>query len=64
MDRIITTYTSWFHTAATTSLEIQLLGFETLLQAQYSPDLVPMDFALFPLIKSQLRGINSGISLN
>lgn len=45
------------HTAATTSLEIQLLGFETLLHAPYSPDLAPMDFAVFPLIKSQLRGI-------
>jgi hypothetical protein len=43
--------------AATNSLEIQLLEFETLLHAPYSMDLALMDFTVFPLIKSQLRGI-------
>lgn len=43
------------HTAATTCLEIELLGFDLLEHPPYSPDLAPMDFAIFPFIKSQLR---------
>lgn len=45
------------HTAASTCLEIELLGFDLLEHPPYSPDLAPMDFAIFPFIKSQLRGV-------
>lgn len=45
------------HTAASTRLEIDLLGFNIIEHPPYSPDLAPMDFAVFPFIKSQLRGI-------
>lgn len=45
------------HTAVQTTLEIDLLGFERISHPPYSPDLAPMDFALFPAIKSQLRGM-------
>ncbi|KAK3106045.1 hypothetical protein FSP39_011597 [Pinctada imbricata] len=44
------------HTAHSTSLELSLLEFEVLEHPLYSPDLAPMDFAVFPHIKSQLRG--------
>lgn len=44
-------------TAASTCLEIDLLGFDLLEQPPYSPNLAPMDLTLFPFIKSQLRGV-------
>jgi hypothetical protein len=39
-----------------TQLELDLLGFKCLKHPPYSPDLAPMDFAVFPYIKSFLRG--------
>lgn len=45
------------HTAVQTQLEIELLGFEWLQHPPYSPNLAPMDFAVFPKLKSALRGI-------
>lgn len=45
------------HTAASTCLEIERLGFELLKHPPYSPDFAPMDFSIFPFIKSQLRGV-------
>lgn len=45
------------HTASSTQLEIDVLGFEKLTHSPYSPDLAPMDFAVFPQLKSELRGI-------
>lgn len=44
------------HVAAATRLEISLLGFETVEHAPYSPDLAPMDFRVFPVVKSALKG--------
>ena len=44
------------HTSQTTQLELDLLGFECLKHPPYSPDLAPMDIAVFPYIKSFLRG--------
>jgi len=44
------------HRAKSTQLEISLLGFEILEHPPYSPDLAPMDFRVFPELKSQLRG--------
>jgi hypothetical protein len=45
------------HRASSTSLEIDLLDFETIVHPPYSPDLAPMDFSIFPEIKRQLRGL-------
>lgn len=45
------------HRAESTQLEISLLGFEILEHPPYSPDLAPMDFRVFPELKSSLRGI-------
>lgn len=44
------------HTAASTQLEISLLGFEIVKHAPYSPDLAPMDFRVFPVVKTALKG--------
>ncbi|CAG2217839.1 unnamed protein product [Mytilus edulis] len=44
------------HTSLKTSLEIDLLGFECLKHPPYILDLAPMDFAVFPHIKSFLHG--------
>ena len=44
------------HRAADTLETIDFLGMERLEHAPYSPDLAPMDFALFPRLKSELRG--------
>lgn len=44
------------HTAEVTKLEIGVLGFQTISHPPYSPDLAPMDFAVFPTIKKQLKG--------
>ena len=40
----------------TTRLELSLLELETIPHPPYSPDLAPMDFAIFPQVKSQLKG--------
>ena len=45
------------HTAATTQLEIVLLGFEQITHPPYCTDLAPMDFAVFPHVKAEMRGI-------
>ena len=37
-------------------VELDLLSFQRLKHAPYSPDLAPLDFAIFPCLKSQLRG--------
>lgn len=44
------------HTAASTQLEIDVLGFQRLRHPPYSPDLAPMDFRVFSEVKSHLRG--------
>ena len=44
------------HTAQQTQLEIDVLGFRKIVHPPYSPDLAPLDFAFFPLLKSHLRG--------
>lgn len=44
------------HTAASTQLEIDILGFQRISHPPYSPDLAPMDFRVFPEVKSRLRG--------
>jgi len=44
------------HTAAATQLEIGVLGFGSVQHPPYSPDLAPFDFAIFPVIKRQLKG--------
>lgn len=44
------------HRAVETLLTIDFLGFERINHAPYSPDLAPMDFAVFPQLKSDLRG--------
>ena len=44
------------HRAASTMLDISLLGFEVLEHLPYSPDLAPMDFRVFPEMKAFLRG--------
>jgi len=43
------------HTASATSLELD--GFNRIAHPSYSPDLAPMDFSVFPAIKSELREI-------
>jgi histone-lysine N-methyltransferase SETMAR len=44
------------HTAAATDLEGAVLSFGRVAHPPYSPDLAPFDFAIFPVIKSQLKG--------
>lgn len=44
------------HRAIDTQDTIDFLGMERIPHAPYSPDLAPMDFALFPRLKSDLRG--------
>ena len=41
-----------FETSIKTFLELDLSGFECLKRPTYSPDWAPMDFAIFPYIKS------------
>jgi histone-lysine N-methyltransferase SETMAR len=50
------------HTSQKTQLEIDLLEFQCLKHPPYSPDLAPMDFAVFPYIKSFLRGMRFNLS--
>lgn len=45
------------HTAEITALEVAVLGFSTIKHPPYSPDLAPFDFAIFPTVKAQLKGI-------
>ena len=44
---------------STTQLEIDVLGFKRSTHPPDSPDLAPMDFRVFPEVKSQLRRIHS-----
>ena len=44
------------HKSQNTLLELGVLVFQRLEHAPYSPDLAPLDFAVFPYLKSQLRG--------
>ena len=44
------------HSAESTRLEINLIGFGTVSHPPYSPDLAPMDFSVFLTIKKQLKG--------
>ncbi|KAK3084951.1 hypothetical protein FSP39_021962 [Pinctada imbricata] len=44
------------HTAAETNLELDVLGVQRLQHPPYSPDLAPLDFAYFPLLKDHARG--------
>lgn len=44
------------HTAHTSQLELDLIGFDRLSHPPYSPDLAPLDFAYFPKLKEHLRG--------
>lgn len=44
------------HRAVDTLDTIDFLGMERIPHAPYSPDLAPMDFALFPRLKAELRG--------
>ena len=44
------------HTAEQTRLDIGLLGFGLVDHPPYSPDLAPMDFRVFPVVKSALQG--------
>ena len=44
------------HTAEKTEIEIDIQGFQRIIHPPYSPDLAPMDFALFPYLKTELRG--------
>lgn len=46
------------HVARRTELELDVLGIGRLGHAPYSPDLAPLDFAFFPKVKGQLRGIH------
>lgn len=44
------------HTAQSTQLDIDVLGFQRAIHPPYSPDLAPLDFAYFPKLKAYLRG--------
>ena len=44
------------HTASTTILELDVLGLKLVEHPPYSPDLAPMDFKVFPTVKSELKG--------
>jgi len=44
------------HKAASTLLEIDLLGFKLQNHPAYSPDLAHVDFKMFPEVKRQLKG--------
>jgi histone-lysine N-methyltransferase SETMAR len=44
------------HRCEETLLTIDFLGFQRLRHAPYSPDCAPMDFAVFPRLKLELRG--------
>ena len=44
------------HTANTTQIEIDVLGFQRDDHPPYSPDLAPLDFKYFPELKNHMRG--------
>ena len=44
------------HRSEDTLMTIDFLGYERLQHPPYSPDLAPMDFAVFPRLKTELRG--------
>ena len=44
------------HMAASTLLELDVLGFRRVDQFPYSPDLAPFGFDVYPKVKSQLKG--------
>ena len=44
------------HKAASTELELAILGFQRIAHSPYSPDLAPLDFAYFPALNDYLRG--------
>ena len=44
------------HVSARTRLELSLLDLECISHPPYSPDLAPMDFAVFSQIKKHLKG--------
>jgi len=44
------------HRALATQKELAYLGFQCLDHPQYSPDLAPSDYHLFPWLKKQLKG--------
>lgn len=44
------------HRSEETVMTIDFLGYERLQHPPYSPDLAPMDFAVFPRLKAELRG--------
>ena len=44
------------HVSEYTQTELAIIGVECLRHPPYSPDLAPMDFAIFPEIKSNLKG--------
>ena len=43
------------HRSEDTLMTIDFLGYERLRHAPYSPDLAPMDFAIFPRLNAELR---------
>lgn len=44
------------HWAESAINNLDLLGFDHVYHAQYSPDLSPMDFNVFQTVKAELRG--------
>lgn len=44
------------HRAESAISELDLIGFDRVDHTQYSPDLEPMDFKVFPTVKAELRG--------
>ena len=52
------------HLSAETRLKLSLFESETVEHAPYSPDHAPMDFAVFPEMKYQLRGKRFGGLVN
>ena len=46
------------HSSKHTQAELDILGIDRIEHAPYSPDLAPMDFALFPTAKAELRRIH------
>ena len=48
------------HTSQVTMTAATECGFEILPHAQYSPDMAPSDFCLFPKLNSHLRGTQYG----
>ena len=46
-----------FHTSAYTTDVVKELNIKTIKHSAYSPDLIPMNFHVFPELKKELRGI-------